>query len=172
MHWTHPPMDWYALNTNGATKGSPGPAGGGVLIHDHLGGTVSAMAINISHITAFKAEVVALTKGLELARELQISKLIVQMDNLVCVTMINKRDWGRNDCSHMLKRCIDLSQHEEWEVRVVHIYREGNRAADWLANPGVSKLLPSIIFSSAPNGLGSILDEDLRGVVVPRLIPP
>lgn len=61
-----------------------------MIILDHCGGMISALSINIGHSHAFKSEVVALTKGLELAKELQIKKLMVQMDNLACVTMIKK----------------------------------------------------------------------------------
>lgn len=52
------------------------------------------------------------------------------------------------------------------------MYHEDNRATDWLGNHGVTQLLPNSIFSSAPIGLSTILDEDVRGVVVPRLMPP
>lgn len=79
-----------------------------MIILDHCGGMISALSINIGHSHAFKSEVVALTKGLELAKELQIKKLMVQMDNLACVTMIKNNDWGRNECSHMLKKVYQL----------------------------------------------------------------
>lgn len=143
-----------------------------MIIRDHYGGLISALSINIGHSHAFKAEVIALTKGLELAKEWQIKKLMVQLDNLACVTMIKKQDWGQNECSHMLKRCINLIHQDDWEVRISHIYREGNQAADRLANHGVTQLLPISFFSSAPVGLSVILNEDVRGVVMPRLIPP
>ena len=77
VRWCHPPMEYYALNTDGAAKGSPGIAGGGVIIRDHRGGFVSAMAMYFGVCSSFKAEVMALCKGLELAQELQISKLQV-----------------------------------------------------------------------------------------------
>lgn len=72
----------------------------------------------------------------------------------------------------MLKRCIDLTHQDDWEVKISHIYREGNRAVDWLVNHGVIQLLPITIINSVPAGLRSILDEDVRGVVVPPLILP
>ena len=172
VRWLHPPMEFYALNTDGAAKGSPSQAGGGVIIRDHRGGLVSAMAMNIGVCHAFKAEVMALLKGLELARELKISKLQIQLDNLACVQMLQARDSGRNECTHLLRQCIQIIQCDDWEVQIRHVYREGNKAADWLANSGVVQLLPLSIFSSAPRGLSSILDEDLSGVATPRSVPP
>lgn len=74
--WKHPPMDWYVLNSDGAAKGAPGPAGGGAIIRDHCGGLISALSMNFGHCNSFKVEVMALLKGLELASDLQIRKLV------------------------------------------------------------------------------------------------
>lgn len=172
VRWCRPPMEYYALNTDGAAKGSPGMAGGGAIIRDHRGGSASALAMSFGVCSSFNAEVMALCKGLELAQELQISKLQVQLDNIACVQILQSGDSGRNECTYILRQCIQLIQHEGWEIQVKHVYHEGNRAADWLANLGVSQLLPTSLFSSAPRGLSSILDEDLRGVTTPRLVPP
>lgn len=170
--WKHPPMDWYVLNTDGAAKGTPGPAGGAAIIRDHCGGLISALSLNFGHCHSFKAEVMALLKGLELAHDLKISKLIIQLDNLACVQMIQHKAAGRNECTHMLNQCLHLIYQESWDVKIIHVYREGNRAADWLANYGVSQLLPIIRHSSAPPGLRPILAADLQGVSIPRLLPP
>lgn len=163
VRWCHPPMDYYALNTDDAAKGAPGLAGGGAIIRDHQGGFVSALALNFGICHSFKAEVLALSKGLDLAKELQIANLHVQLDNLACVRMLQAGDSGRNECTHILQHCLNLIKHEGWTVHVKHVYREGNKAADWLANLGVSQLLAIYVFYSAPRGLSSILDKDLRG---------
>ena len=172
VRWHHPPVDFYVLNSDGAAKGAPGIAGGGAIIRDHRGGLVSAMAMNFGVCHAFKAEVMALHKGLEMAKELQIHKLQVQLDNIACVQLLQAGDSGRNECTHLLRQCIQLIQSEAWEIQIRHVYREGNKAADWLANLGVTQLLPISIFSLAPRGLSSILDEDIRGVSTLRAIPP
>lgn len=57
------------------------------------------------------------------------------------------------------------------EVKIAHIYREGNRAADWLANRGVSQDTDFVILNFIPLGLSSILAEDVRGVAFPHLVP-
>lgn len=80
---------------------------------------------------------------LELARELQINKLIVQLDDQACVKMLLNQDSGRNVCTHMLNRCLEMIQQDDWEVRVVHVYREGNWAADRL--PTMDSLNSSLL---------------------------
>lgn len=54
----------------------------------------------------------------------------------------------------------------------MHVYRKGNRAADWLANQGVIQGVTSQIFTTVPISLHRILVEDIGGVAFPRLIPP
>lgn len=74
--WSVPPIGWYALNSDGTTKGSPGMAGGDALIRDHRGTFISA---NFYSCNAFRAEVMKLANGLEIARDLEICKLIINL---------------------------------------------------------------------------------------------
>lgn len=75
-------------------------------------------------------------------------------------------------CVHELNYCRAKINEDSWEVKVSHIYREGNRAADWLANLGASHASRLIILSNIPVELSRILEEDIRGVALPRLAPP
>lgn len=111
IRWKHSPMNWYVLNSDGAAKGAP--AGGGAILRDHCGGFISPLSLNFGYYNTFKVEVMALARGLELARELQISQLIMQLDNLACVQMIQHKEAGRNECTHLINRCIHLIQQED-----------------------------------------------------------
>lgn len=51
-------------------------------------------------------------------------------------------------------------------------YREGNRAADCLANHGVAQPRRITMLEDIPLALHRILDEDVQGVAMPRYIPP
>lgn len=155
INWLRPPSDWCALNVDGAAKGSPGPAGGGAIIRNHCGEFISALVANFGNTNAFRAEAVALLRGLELARSLQIDKLLIQLDSLAGVQVIKSKNQGRN---HV--RCFELIDCPSWMVRITHVYREGNRAADWLANHGVTQHIGTHIFHSAPLKLHRILVED------------
>lgn len=172
VNWEAPPLGWYTLNTDGAAKGCPGPAGGGAIIRDHHGTLVSALVANFGSCTSFRAEVAALVKGLELARDLMIRNLVVQLDNLACVQAMKCIEQGTGECAHLINYCRLMLSKDDWTVRVTHIYREGNRAADWLANHGVAQPLRTRILEDTPLALNRIIDEDIRGVALPRLIPP
>lgn len=71
--WAPLPIDWYVMNTDGAARGSLGDAGGGVIIRNNSGMFISTLTLNFGRCSAFRAEVLALLRGLELARNLQIS---------------------------------------------------------------------------------------------------
>ena len=55
---------------------------------------------------------------------------------------------------------------------IKHVYREGNRAADWLANHGVVQNYSLHILHNPPPLLVKILAEDVQGVAFPHLVPP
>lgn len=54
-------------------------------------------------------------------------------------------------------------------MKVLHVYREGNRAADRLVNRAVEQAGGMDIPEAPPLELRRILDEDVQGVAVPRL---
>lgn len=83
------------MNCDGAAKRLTGPAGGGGVRRDHQGTLVPAYHTYFGNRVAYKAEVLALIKGLELAKNLEIKKLEIHMDNLVCVQFLNNNDKGR-----------------------------------------------------------------------------
>lgn len=172
IKWIGPCEGWYVLNCDGAAKGAPGPAGGGMIIRDSGGTFVSAAVAFYGHCSAFRAEVLALTQGLELARDLMITQLEVQVDSLTCVQAISSKHPSQGECIHELNYCRTMLGKEDWTVKLIHVYREGNRAADWLANSGVSQANNFIILDNPPVELNRIIEEDIQGVALPRLAPP
>lgn len=85
-----------------------------------------------------RAEFLALDKGLILARDLKIGQLIVQMDNLAYIQVLQQQNACRGENTHFIKQYIELHNKPDWKVRLIHVYREGNRAANWLANHGIT----------------------------------
>lgn len=54
---------------------------------------------------------------------------------------------------------------------MIHIYQEGNQAADWLANRGVDQLHTIHLFEEAPLDLQRIIVEDACEIALPCMIP-
>lgn len=170
VSWEFPPHSWFALNTDGAARGCPGPAGGGGLIRDHLGTLHYAFSANYGHCSAFRAELKAVEMGLELAIRMGISKVMLQMDNQAAILALQGSDDYGGECAHIVQHCRNLIINNSWEVLLRHVYREGNRAADWLANVGVMQNSRMELIQVPPLELGRILHEDLMGVARPRLV--
>ncbi|XP_074305989.1 uncharacterized protein LOC141641217 [Silene latifolia] len=85
IRWNTPPHGWVFLNTDGASKGNPGPAGCGGILRDETGDFLSAYNFLGGICTSMRAEMHALVVGLKQARALGIRKLLVHMDNKTCV---------------------------------------------------------------------------------------
>lgn len=171
MRWKYSPNGWFVLNTDGAAKGSLGPAGGGAIIRDESGNFILAITANFGHCSAFKAEFMALARWLDIAYELQITKLEIQLDNMACVQLLQNKAMGRSECAHIINHCRKLIEKPNWTIKVCHVYRQGNRAADWLANQGVLQDIRISFIDHIPLALYRILMEDIRGVSTTRLIP-
>jgi hypothetical protein len=57
-----------------------------------------------------------------------------------------------------------------WEIRVTHVYREANRYADILANMESEGISEIAFFENPPPRIVQIVENDVRGVIFPRLI--
>ncbi|KAL2893701.1 hypothetical protein RDABS01_009610 [Bienertia sinuspersici] len=170
VRWLAPLNECFILNTDEASKGSPGPAGGDGVIRSNRGEFVKAFSSKFGICSAFNAEVMAIKLGLEMARELDIMKLKVQMDNEACIVALNNPSYQGGECFHLFNQCRKLITSSSWEIAFKHCYREGNKVADKLANVGVSQL-ESVVYYESPQGdVVSLLREDLMGVTTPCLV--
>ena len=89
VRWNKPPIGWFKLNTDGASMGNPGKAGGGGLIRDSVGFWVKGFSRSLGTGTSMLAECWALRDGLFLAIQLGIQNLEVELDAKVVVDLIN-----------------------------------------------------------------------------------
>lgn len=105
IRWTAPPIVWTSLNINAAARGTPGLAGGGGVFRDQSGGFKRAFAASLGVCSAFRAEMMALAKGLEMARQMGITRLFVQMDNENCVKILTKQVVYRGECVQIVHLC-------------------------------------------------------------------
>ena len=85
MCWHKPKEGRFKLNSNGASLGNPGKAGGGGLIRNCNGNWVKGFRRKIGVATSIIAEFWALRDGLLLAAQLGITHLIVELDAKVIV---------------------------------------------------------------------------------------
>lgn len=58
----------------------------------------------------------------------------------------------------------------DWNAQVVHVYREANCGADFLANLGHEGSFNCVMLNAAPAALNLILFEDRLGTGLPRMV--
>jgi len=78
VRWEPPMRGWKVLNTDGAVRGNPGSTGAGGVIRGEVGEWVLGFSENVGHCSVTKAEVKAILRGLNLAKEIPTQKIWIQ----------------------------------------------------------------------------------------------
>ena len=81
-------MGWYKLNSDGASIGNPGKAGGGGLICDSQGKWVKGYMRKIGMATSVEAKFWALRDGLILTSQMGINNIVVELDAKVVIDQV------------------------------------------------------------------------------------
>ncbi|KAL5171611.1 putative ribonuclease H protein [Glycine soja] len=148
--WIAPPGNVMKLNTDGSAFGNLGQAGFGGIIRDNLGNWHTGFMGSCGFTTSVHAELLAIYHGLKIARDIGIGRLICESDLKVALDLIT----GEINMFHQYFPTIMLIhslKHMDWEVTFVHVYREGNKCADWFAKTGNSSQQGMIILDHRPS---------------------
>ena len=164
-------LSWAKLNTDGAAKGNPGPAGAGGLIRGYRGELFETFASKCGSCSCTRVELLAVMRGLAVAWNGGHRKVHVEVDSETVVRLLEGDPPASSPYIHLIKKCRALISRVEWEVKISHCFREANKVADWLANHGVGLTENFVLLEAVPKDLHAVLLEDLGGVAWPRWIP-
>ncbi|XP_059075074.1 uncharacterized protein LOC131875073 [Cryptomeria japonica] len=141
-HWQPPDVGWYKLNFDGASRGNPGVAGIGFSILNWEGREITLKSHPIGHKTNNWAELAALLEGLKICKVLEVEKLEIEGDSAIIIKAFRKGSMPNWRLNALLARAISLRNFFR-RLTVNHIFREGNKRVDELANMGADgKELP------------------------------
>lgn len=127
------------LYTDGASRGNPGPAALGVVLRDTKGEIVREFGLELGRATNNEAEYHALLVGLKAALECRATELEIRSDSDLMVAQL------RGDYKIRASNLKPLFQRAKREfkrfkrIEIVHVFRESNRRADWLANRALNQ---------------------------------
>ncbi len=143
------------LHFDGGARGNPGPAALGVTLQQPDGRTVYEAGEFLGVKTNNVAEYEALTRGLEIACQLQVRELVIRADSELVVRQIQGRYRVRHANLRPLYQRVQglLARIPRWSIE--HVYREANHRADELANLALDrrgKVEPS--GPACPDGTG------------------
>ncbi|XP_057803476.1 uncharacterized protein LOC131018785 [Salvia miltiorrhiza] len=112
VYWWPPIDDWIKVNTDGSALGAPGKITAGAFFRDKWSWVRGCFHIKGGIGFAFKAKLLAIITAIGIAHSRGWTKLWVEADSSYVVSLL-----------------------ETHSKQISHIYREGNQAADLMANP-------------------------------------
>ncbi|CAI0434846.1 unnamed protein product [Linum tenue] len=110
-----------------------------------------------------------MAQGLRCAWEVGIRKAILQTDSKIAIHLLESAATTHphfttvSEIRHLLQR--------DWQVRIEHVFREGNVVADYLASTGHSSSPGVHIINQPSSMLNYWLLFDQLGVETPRFVP-
>lgn len=132
VRWLYPPPDWYKCNTDGASKGNPGPSSAAFCVRNSAGDIIGAKGRSLSISTNLMAEVVAIRVGIHYCIERSLLPLIVEIDSLSMTKFIEgiwEVPWS------VVKEVEAINKmRKNVPIQLKHTLREGNTLADFFAN--------------------------------------
>ncbi|CAL4956019.1 unnamed protein product [Urochloa decumbens] len=173
VQWAPPPRGWFKLNFDGSVynDGSRRASIGGA-IRDGGGRILLAFAERTEHSTVGIVEARAMIRGLRLALELGVDRLVAEGDGLVLAQLLRGEETQTRIPVEMQEEILGLLRRFPGGRDVRHVYREGNQVAHTLCrqayhSPGVwIGIVPTAVFEKAEEDRRGVLHE--REVVVRR----
>lgn len=168
MTWSRPKFGWTKLNFDGSSIGRTGESSIGGVFRNHEAEFLLGYAEPIGKTTSTVAELIALRRGLELVLENDWSSVWLEGDAKPLIEiLVQKR---RAKCEEVQEQVsmINLIIPKLENCIISHVFREGNRAADKLAQMGHLSKKAQIWRYVPPEDVLPIVLEDAEGKIVLR----
>ena len=144
-------------------------AGAGDLLRDCSGTWISGFSLHLGLASNNMAELAAVRQGLKIAWDMGFKFIHLELDSMIVLTWLVEKtaNFPTNmmplfhDCRNLLAR--------DWEVQVLHVYREANACADALAKWGTHQHHVLSIYSSCPSFVYVCYIRDMAGLGTNRL---
>ncbi|MQM05951.1 hypothetical protein Taro_038767 [Colocasia esculenta] len=167
VRWIPPVVD-FCLNVDGASKGNPGLCGGGGCIRDKHDNVLLAFSNYYGAGNSLIAEARALCVGLRLAHFVGVRLSAIYSDSSTLVQSMHQ------------SKCPSWLIHRWWRSSrdlldngssLVHVFRETNQVADWLANHAIYTMCNEVFwgFKCLPYACKGPLLIDNTGLLNIRL---
>lgn len=131
------------INTDGGSRGNPGPAAIGIVFSDETGEVIYKYKECIGKATNNEAEYRAIIKAIEVLSKsnwfqennFDGAKVVCKLDSQLVVEQLNGRYKVKQDhIIEFVNRIKDLITDFKLEISFIHIPREENKLADKLVN--------------------------------------
>ncbi|GLJ54172.1 hypothetical protein SUGI_1161080 [Cryptomeria japonica] len=128
---------------------------------DEFGFTLKAFSGPVGIATNNVAEISALEDGLKWRVSKRIDKLVIEGDSQIILNGISSskfQNWRLENWIPRIKMFLDLLR----DFHIQHMFQEGNKAADVLANLGIeeSRVREYDSVNALPEGVRNIISQD------------
>ncbi|KAL3529383.1 hypothetical protein ACH5RR_008705 [Cinchona calisaya] len=161
-----PKPNYCKLNSDGAFKGNPGPAGSEGLIRGQLRRWVVGYRRRLGVAFNLLAKLWGFRDGLMLVANRNISCLKIIMDAEAVVDLIQSADLSSHAHANIVSDYSSILGSLQ-QVQLKHNYRESNRATDFLARKAKEQEIPFVILDHMPQELCNTTGEDMRRNIYP-----
>ncbi|CAN1789715.1 Putative ribonuclease H protein At1g65750 [Linum perenne] len=157
------------LNSDGSVDRARGKATVGGLIRNAEGRCVLAYTMNLGTCSITRVEMRGAIEGLHRAWEAGFRNVVLQLDSRSVISLFMNGDEERHQHGLEVARFREL-RDRNWNLEIQHTYREGNRAADYLASIRYGYPVGSHTVLSSDCNLGHFLRYDIFGITESRSI--
>ncbi|CAN1777220.1 Putative ribonuclease H protein At1g65750, partial [Linum perenne] len=156
------------VNTDSSVSQTGLAAAGGIL-RNNEGRNLGAFTMNLGRCSVTRAELRGALQGLERAWVDGYRLVELQLDSTAAISLLlSEEDPSHQHATEVLK--FRGLQRRNCTIRVRHVYREGNKAVDYLACRGHDFPFGAHVFPSLDSNLGHILRHDCLGISEPRFV--
>ncbi|PNY07114.1 ribonuclease H [Trifolium pratense] len=120
---------------------------------------------------ALLAKLCGILFGCQMARDMHLTHIILEIDSTNVINMINNRFTSIFYLQPLLHEVISLIHLPGWTIHVNHIHRETNSCVDALAFKGHDVGFTLVMLDSIPAYISTLLDKDLRGACSSIVVP-
>ncbi|CAI0558204.1 unnamed protein product [Linum tenue] len=122
------------MNSDGLVVNGQAATGG--ILRGEDGRMIKAFAMNLGETSITRAELEGIVQGMRLAWEQGYRKVMVQTDSQIAIYLI--REAADRHPHFLLVQEARRLLACDWQVQLIHVFREGNVVVDYLALVGHS----------------------------------
>ena len=139
-------------------------AGARGLLRDGSGTWISGFSLHLGLASNNMAELVVVRHGLKLAWDMGFKFIHLELDSMTMLNWLVEKT--ANFPTNMMPLILDCRNllGRDWEVRVLHIYREANACADALAKRGTHQHHVLSVYSSCSSFVYVYYIRDMAGL--------
>lgn len=161
QRWQPPDEGWTKVNSDGAVSKYGEKGGGGIVVRDHNGAFLAGVCHHYPHISDPEAvEVLACKRAIQVARELNVQKIHMELDSQSVVQMINSSSRNMSSAGPWIEEIKD-SLKSFSEAKVAWVRRSANAAAHKLARVGVGDELCKVWFLVPPEFILDVIADEI-----------